>query len=71
MKLVTSAVAALVAPGKGVLAAGEGVAAMSARLTSAGVSATPGNRRAYREMLITTGPPRTWPPCSTSRTCGR
>jgi fructose-bisphosphate aldolase, class I len=54
MKLVASAAAALVAPGKGILAAGEGVAAMSARLASAGVPATQENRRAYREMLVTT-----------------
>ena len=54
MKLVASAAAALVAPGKGILAAGEGVAAMSARLAAAGVPATPENRRAYREMLVTT-----------------
>jgi len=54
MKLVASAAAALVAPGKGILAAGEGVAATSARLAGAGVPATPQNRRAYREMLVTT-----------------
>ena len=54
MKLVASAAAALVAPGKGILAAGEGVAAMSARLAAAGVPATPENRRAFREMLVTT-----------------
>jgi fructose-bisphosphate aldolase class I len=54
MKLVASAAAALVAPGKGILAAGEGIAAMSARLTAAGIAATPENRRAFRELLVTT-----------------
>ncbi len=54
MRLVAPAAAALVAPGKGILAAGEGIAAMSARLAAAGVPATEENRRAYREMLVTT-----------------
>jgi fructose-bisphosphate aldolase class I len=54
MRLVTSAAAALVAPGKGILAADESIATMSARLTAAGIAATPENRRAYREMLVTT-----------------
>jgi fructose-bisphosphate aldolase, class I len=54
MRLVAAAAAALVAPGKGILAAGEGIAAMSARLAAAGVPATEENRRAYREMLVTT-----------------
>jgi len=54
MRVVASAAAALVAPGKGILAAGEGTAAMSARLAAAGIPATEGNRRAYREMLVTT-----------------
>src|SRR5215467_11954205 len=54
MRLVASAAAALVAPGKGILDADEGAAATSARLAAAGIPATPENRRAYREMLITT-----------------
>jgi len=54
MRPVASAAAALMAPGKGILAAGEGAAAMSARLAAAGVPATEENRRAYREMLVTT-----------------
>ena len=54
MRLVASAAADLVAPGKGILDADESVAAISARLTAAGIPATPENRRAYREMLITT-----------------
>lgn len=54
MRLVASAAAALVAPGKGILAADESVPTMSARLTAAGVAATQENRRAYREMLVTT-----------------
>ena len=54
MRLVASAAAALVAPGKGILDADEGAATISARLAVAGIPATPENRRAYREMLITT-----------------
>ena len=54
MRLVASAAAALVAPGKGILDADEGVATVSARLTAAGIAATRENRRACREMLITT-----------------
>ncbi|MET8246932.1 class I fructose-bisphosphate aldolase [Streptomyces sp. NPDC005202] len=46
--------AAMVAPGKGILAADESIATMSARLEKAGVAPTEENRRAYREMLITT-----------------
>ncbi|MHB1873523.1 MAG: class I fructose-bisphosphate aldolase [Streptosporangiaceae bacterium] len=46
--------AALVAPGKGILAADESIGTMSARLTAAGVEASEENRRAYREMLVTT-----------------
>lgn len=46
--------AALIAPGKGILAADESISTMSARLTAAGVEATEENRRAYREMLVTT-----------------
>ena len=54
MRLVASAAAALVAPGKGILDADESAATTSARLAAAGIPATPENRRAYLEMLITT-----------------
>jgi fructose-bisphosphate aldolase class I len=54
MRLVASAAAALVAPGKGILDADEGAATTSARLAATGIPATPENRRAYWEMLITT-----------------
>jgi len=54
MRLAASAATALVAPGKGILAAGEGTAAMSARLAAAGVPATQENRRTFREVLVTT-----------------
>jgi fructose-bisphosphate aldolase, class I len=54
MRPVTAAAAALVAPGKGILAVGESIPALSARLAAAGVRATEENRRAYREMLVTT-----------------
>jgi fructose-bisphosphate aldolase, class I len=54
VKRVGLAAAALVAPGKGILAAGEGIATLSARLAAAGIPATEENRRACREMLVTT-----------------
>ncbi|NKQ54366.1 fructose-bisphosphate aldolase class I [Amycolatopsis sp. K13G38] len=44
----------MVAPGKGILAADESIATMSARLEKAGIAPTEDNRRAYREMLVTT-----------------
>ncbi|NIJ12990.1 fructose-bisphosphate aldolase class I [Saccharomonospora amisosensis] len=46
--------AEMVAPGKGILAADESIATMSARLEKAGVEPTEENRRAYREVLVTT-----------------
>lgn len=54
MTQLGSCAAALVAPGKGILAADESVKTASARLAAAGVAPTGGNRRAYREMLVTT-----------------
>jgi fructose-bisphosphate aldolase class I len=50
----TLAASALVAPGKGILAADESIATMSARLSAAGIVPSQRNRLAYREMLITT-----------------
>ena len=47
-------VAAMMARGKGILAADESIATMSSRLAAAGVAPTEVNRRDYREMLITT-----------------
>jgi fructose-bisphosphate aldolase class I len=44
----------LVCDGKGILAADESTSTMSARLEKVGVAGTEENRRAYREMLITT-----------------
>ncbi|MEU6644491.1 class I fructose-bisphosphate aldolase [Saccharomonospora sp. NPDC046836] len=46
--------ATMMAPGHGILAADESVATMSRRLVVAGVPATGENRRAYRELLVTT-----------------
>lgn len=46
--------ALLVRSGKGILAADESVSTMNARLTAAGIAGTEDNRRAYREMLVTT-----------------
>jgi fructose-bisphosphate aldolase class I len=44
----------MTAPGKGILAADESIATMSARLREAGVVPTADSRRAYRELLATT-----------------
>lgn len=46
--------ARLVRSGKGILAADESVSTMNARLAGVGVAGTAENRRAYREMLVTT-----------------
>jgi fructose-bisphosphate aldolase class I len=46
--------ARMMAPGKGILAADESIATMSARLAAAGVEPTEANRRAYRELLTAT-----------------
>jgi fructose-bisphosphate aldolase class I len=46
--------AAMVAPGKGILAVDESVATASKRLEGAGINSTPESRRSYREMLLTT-----------------
>jgi fructose-bisphosphate aldolase, class I len=54
MNELGSAAAALVGPGKGILAADESTATLSAWLAAAGVAPTATNRRAYREMLVTT-----------------
>lgn len=54
MTALTQIAAAMVAPGKGILAADESIATMSTRLEKAGVAPTAENRRAYRDMLVTT-----------------
>ena len=46
--------ARMMAPGKGILAADESTATMSARLATAGVEPTEENRRAYRALLTAT-----------------
>ena len=45
---------ALVAPGKGILAADESTPTIKKRFDGIGVESTEDNRRAYREMLFTT-----------------
>ena len=45
----------MVAPGKGILAADESSGTIQKRLDSIGVESTEENRRAYRELLFTTG----------------
>ena len=45
---------ALVAPGKGILAADESTGTIGKRLSSVDVASTEDNRRAYRELLFTT-----------------
>ena len=49
-----STVAALLASGKGILAADESVSTIGKRFKSLDIASTEENRRAYREMLITT-----------------
>jgi fructose-bisphosphate aldolase, class I len=51
MKLTASELAGT---GRGILAADESIKTMNTRLNAAGVQPTEANRRAYREMLITT-----------------
>lgn len=46
--------AAMVAPGKGILAADESVGTMSKRLEAVGVTASPQARRAWRSLIIAT-----------------
>ncbi len=46
--------AAIVAPGKGILAADESTGTIQKRLDSINVESTEANRRAYRELLLTT-----------------
>jgi fructose-bisphosphate aldolase class I len=45
---------ALVAPGKGILAADESTSTVGKRFAAVGIPSTPDTRRAYREMLFTT-----------------
>ena len=45
---------AIVAPGKGILAADESTGTMGKRLANIGMENTEENRRAYRELLFTT-----------------
>jgi fructose-bisphosphate aldolase class I len=52
--LLASTAASLVESGKGILAADESIGTMSSRLEQVGVEPTEENRRAYREMLVTT-----------------
>ena len=54
MDKLAATASAMVAPGKGILAADESIATMSARLQAAGVSPAEDSRRAYREMLVST-----------------
>jgi fructose-bisphosphate aldolase class I len=51
---VSSAIAALLTPGKGILAADESLPTIGARFEEAGIVSTAENRRAYRELLFTT-----------------
>ena len=53
-RLMTETARAMVAPGKGLLAADESAGTAKKRFDSVGVESTEENRRAYREMLFTT-----------------
>ncbi len=44
---------ALVAPGKGILAADESTATITKRFAALGIESTPDSRRDYREVLLT------------------
>ena len=52
--ILESVAAALAAPGKGILAADESDGTIAKRFQAIGVESTEGNRRAYRELLMTT-----------------
>jgi fructose-bisphosphate aldolase class I len=54
MTKLRATAAAMVAPGRGILAADESVATATKRLEALGVASTPESRRCYREMLLTT-----------------
>ena len=54
MTYLAAVAEAMVAPGRGILAADESSGTMSARLEAAGLEATAETRRSYREMLVTT-----------------
>ncbi len=54
MRELHQVAAALVAPGKGILAADESIATMSKRLAAVGVAPTADARRDYRALLLTT-----------------
>jgi fructose-bisphosphate aldolase, class I len=51
---------ALVAPGRGILAADESIATMSKRLEAAGVTPSADTRRDYRQLLLTTPGLESW-----------
>jgi len=53
-KLMTETARAMVAPGKGLLAADESAGTCKKRFDSVSVECTEENRRAYRELLFTT-----------------
>src|SRR5215470_16481506 len=53
-RLMTSTARAMVAPGKGLLAADESAGTCKKRFDTVKVECTEENRRAYREMLFTT-----------------
>ena len=54
IKLMNETARAMVAPGKGLLAADESAGTCKKRFDSVSVECTEENRRAYREMLFTT-----------------
>jgi fructose-bisphosphate aldolase, class I len=54
MNKLRATASAMVAPGKGILAADESVATAGKRLDGVGIASTADSRRAYREMLLTT-----------------
>jgi fructose-bisphosphate aldolase class I len=57
---IAETVRALVAPGKGILAADESGGTIERRFAAVGIESTEENRRAYRELLLTTAGADQW-----------
>ncbi|HZB97912.1 MAG TPA: class I fructose-bisphosphate aldolase [Candidatus Sulfotelmatobacter sp.] len=51
---ITATARAMVAPGKGILAADESIKTIGKRFEKLGIESTPDSRRAYRDLLLTT-----------------
>ncbi|HRO61242.1 MAG TPA: fructose-bisphosphate aldolase, partial [Burkholderiaceae bacterium] len=54
METLAETALAMVAPGKGILAIDESTATIARRFEGVGIASNEANRRAYRELLLTT-----------------